>query len=171
MIDAPAHPDAQAVARRIQPDTVTNNMIRAALDMKRGVDHEVEIPPSTTLQEYFGTYSISGKAYRTYGRSNKAFGEIARILMEYAFVHTNPMSLPQNKAAIIISEYKGKKIDWGIIMGEGVRAALASFQSGKKLLSVMTNSSQSSTHLLRFLPLARSLPHHNHESKGRIFWQ
>ena len=84
-------------------------------------------------------YSISGKAYRTYDGSNKAFGEIARILMEYAFVHTNPTSMPQNKAAIIISEYEGNKIDWGIITGEGVRAALASFQSGKKLLSVMTH--------------------------------
>ena len=59
--------------------------------------------------------------------------------MEYAFVHTNPTSMPQNKAAIIISEYEGNKIDWGVITGEGVRAALASFQSGKKLLSVMTH--------------------------------
>ena len=54
-------------------------------------------------------------------------------------MHTNPTSMPQNKAAIIISEYEGNKIDWGIIIGEGVRAALASFQSGKKLLSVMTH--------------------------------
>ena len=114
-------------------------MICAALDMKRGGDHEVEIPPSTTLEEYFGMYSISRKAYRTYGGSNKAFRDIACILMEYAFVHTNPASMSQNKAAIFTSEYEGNKIDWGIIMGEGVRAALASFQSGKKLLSVMTH--------------------------------
>ena len=111
VIDAPTHPDAQAVARRIHPDTVTNNMIRTALDLKRGGEHEVEIPPSMTLKEYFGTYSISGKAYRIYGGSNKAFGEIIRILMKYAFVHTNPTSMPQNKAAIIISEYEGHKID------------------------------------------------------------
>ena len=65
MIDAPAHPDAQAVARRIHPDTVTNNMICVALDLKQGGDHEVDIPPSTTLKEYFGVYSVFGKAYRT----------------------------------------------------------------------------------------------------------
>ena len=99
----------------------------------------MEIPPSATFKEYFGTYSIYGKAYRTYGGPNKSFGEIAHILMEYVFVHTNPTSMPQNKAAIIISEYEGNKIDWGIITGEGVRAALESFQSGKKLLSVMTH--------------------------------
>ena len=96
-------------------------MIRGALDLKRGGEHEVEIPPHTTLKEYFGMYSISGKAYRTYGGPNKFFGEIARILMEYAFVHTNPTSMPQNKAAIIIREYEGDKIDWCIITGEGVR--------------------------------------------------
>ena len=124
MIDAPTHRDAQAVACQIHPNTITNNMIRIDLELKRGGEHEVEIPPFKTLPEYFGTYSISGKVYRTYGGSNKAFGEIARILMEYAFVHTNPTSMPQNKVAIIIREYEGDKIDWGIIIGEGVHAAL-----------------------------------------------
>ena len=99
----------------------------------------MEIPPSTTLKEYFGMYSISGKAYRTYGGPTKAFGEIAHILMEYAFVHINPTSMPQNKVAIIIREYEGIKVNWGIITGEGVRAALESFQSGKRMLPVMTH--------------------------------
>ena len=45
-------------------------------------------------------------------------------MMEYVFVHTNPTSMPQNKASIIISAYERNKIDWGIITGEEVRAAL-----------------------------------------------
>ena len=139
IIDAPAHPDAQGVARRICPEAITNNVLRAALDLQRGGDHDVDIPPASKLKEYFGEYSASGKAYRTYGGPNRAFGEIARILMEYAFVHTNPTSMPQNKAAIIISAYEGHRIDWGIITGEGLRAAIASFQSGKKMLSVVTH--------------------------------
>ena len=110
---------------------MTNNIIRAALDLKRGREHEVEIPPHTNLKEYFGMYSISGKAYRTYGGPNKFFGEISRILMEYAFAHTNPTSMPQNKAAIMIREYQGGTVDWGILTGEGVCATLESFQSGK----------------------------------------
>ena len=109
IIDAPAHPDAQGVARRICPEAITNNVLRAALDLQRGGDHDVDIPPTSKLKEYFGEYSASGKAYRTYGGPNRAFGEIPRILMEYAFVHTNPTSMPQNKAAIIISAYEGKK--------------------------------------------------------------
>ena len=47
--------------------------------------------------------------------------------------------MPQNKATIIISSYEGNNIDWGIITGKGLRAALASFQSGKKMLSVITH--------------------------------
>ena len=127
VIDALAHPDAQAVARRITPNTITNNVIRAALDLQRGVDHDVKIPPTMKLKEYFGEYSASGKAYRTYGGPNRAFREIARILMEYVFVHKNPTSMPQNKASIIINAYEGNIIDWGIITGEGLRAALTSF--------------------------------------------
>ena len=40
---------------------------------------------------------------------------------------------------LIISAYEGNKIDCGIITSEGVRAAMASFQSGKKMLSVITH--------------------------------
>ena len=73
VIDASAHPDAHALARRIPSDTITNTVIRAALDLQRGGENDVEIPPAMTLKEYFGEYSTSGKAYRTYGGPNKAF--------------------------------------------------------------------------------------------------
>ena len=61
------------MARRIDPDTVANNIIRAALDLKRGGKYDVKIPPHMILKDYFGLYSISGKAYRTYGGPNKFF--------------------------------------------------------------------------------------------------
>jgi hypothetical protein len=139
IIDALAHPDAQQKGKEVCPKAITNNVIREALELKRGGDHDADIPPAAKLKQYFGEYSASGKAYRTYGGPNKVFGEIARILMEYAFVHTNPTSMPQNKAAIIISAYEGHHIDWGVITGEGLRAAIASYQSGKKMLSVVSH--------------------------------
>ena len=79
VIDAPPHPDAQEMALQIHPDTVTNNIIRIALDLQRGGEHDVEVPPHTILKYYFGLYSVSGKAYRTYGGPNKFFGEISDI--------------------------------------------------------------------------------------------
>ena len=111
VVDASPHPEPQEIARQLHPDTVTNNIIRSALDLQRGGEHDIEVPRHTTLKDYFGVYSVSGKAYRTYGGSNKFFGEIARILMEYAFAHTNPTNMPQKKAAIIIKAYQGRTVD------------------------------------------------------------
>ena len=54
IIDAPAHPDAQGVARRICPEAITNNVLRAALDLQRGGDHDVDISLASKLKEYFG---------------------------------------------------------------------------------------------------------------------
>ena len=139
VIDAPAHPDAQKTSKEVCPEAITNRVIRAALELHKGGAHDADIPPAAKLKQYFGEYSVSGKAYRTYGGPNKVFGEIARILMEYAFVHTNPTSMPQNKAALIISAYEGQQIDWGVITGEGLRAAIASYRSGKKMLSVVSH--------------------------------
>ena len=34
IIDAPAHPDAQVVARRISPEAITNNVLRTTLDLQ-----------------------------------------------------------------------------------------------------------------------------------------
>ena len=65
VIDAPPHPDAQEMALQIHPDTVTNNIIRIALDLQRGGEHDVEVPPHTILKDYFGLYSVSGKVYQT----------------------------------------------------------------------------------------------------------
>ena len=48
------------------------------------------------------------------------FGEIAQILMEYVFAHTNRTNMPPKKATIIIKAYQGGTVDWGILTGEGV---------------------------------------------------
>ena len=69
VIDAPPHPEAQEIERHLHPDTVTNNLILFTLGLQCGV-HDVEKPPHTILKEYFGLYSVSGKAYRTYGGPN-----------------------------------------------------------------------------------------------------
>ena len=94
VINAPRHPEAQEIAPQLYLDTVTNNLIRSALGLHRGGDHDVEIPPQTILKDYFGLYSVSGKEYRTYRGPNRFFGKIARVQMEYAFADTNPTSVP-----------------------------------------------------------------------------
>ena len=45
--------------------------------------------------------------------------------------------MPKKKAGLIILAHEGRKIDWGSITGEGIRAAIASFKSGKCFLLVL----------------------------------
>ena len=111
VIDAPPHPEAHEIAQQLHPDTVTNNIIRSALDLQCDGEKDFKVPPHTILKDYFGVYSVSRKAYHTYRGLNKFFGEITRILMEYAFAHTNPTNMPQKKAAIIIKAYQGRTVD------------------------------------------------------------
>ena len=65
VIDAPHHPEAQEIVRQLHPDTITNNLIHSALGLQHSGEHDVEIPPHTILKDYFGLYSVFGKAYRT----------------------------------------------------------------------------------------------------------
>ena len=51
-----------------------------------------------------------------YGGPNRFFGEIGRILMEYASAHTNPTSMPQKKAILIIKAYQGGIVVSGILI-------------------------------------------------------
>mgnify|MGYP006872743656 CR=1 FL=1 len=46
--------------------------------------------------------------------------------------------MPKKKAGLIILAHEGRKINWGRITGEGIRASLASFKSGKRFLQVLT---------------------------------
>ena len=87
--------------------------------------------PQQILEKYFGEYSLSAKAHRTHGGPNELFGDLAHFFLEYVCIHQNPHSMPKKKAGLIILAHEGRKIDWGCITGEGIRAALASFKSGK----------------------------------------
>ena len=91
--------------------------------------------PPNTLEKYFGEYSA--KAHRRHGGPNEFFGDLAHFFLEYVCVHHNPHNMPKKKAGWIIMAHEGSTIDWGIIIGEGVSAAIASFQSGKRFLRVL----------------------------------
>ena len=93
--------------------------------------------PQHILEQYFGEYSLSAKTHRTHGGKNAFFGNLAHLLLEYACVHANPKNMPKKKAQLIITAYRGGAIDWGIVKGKGVRAALTSFRSGKRFLPVL----------------------------------
>ena len=128
--DADAHPRALAIAGKIHPGTITNDMIRTALRLQRGGEYDIDAPPQHILEKYFGEYSLSAKAHRMHGGPNELFGDLAHFFLEYVCIHQNPHSMPKKRAGLIILAYEGRKIDWGCITGDGIRAALASFKTG-----------------------------------------
>ena len=49
VLEAPPHSEAQAIAKKIHPDTITNNMIREALRLQRGGEHDIDTPSQHIL--------------------------------------------------------------------------------------------------------------------------
>ena len=95
--------------------------------------------PQHNLEQHFGEYSVLAKAHRTHGGPNEFFGNLAHILLEFDCVHAKPYNMPKKKARLIIMAYCGGTIDWGIITGEGVQAAIASFHSCKRFLPALAH--------------------------------
>ena len=58
MLEAPPHPNAQALASSLKVDTVSNNMIRATLQLQRGGEHDIDAPPQRILERHFGEHDI-----------------------------------------------------------------------------------------------------------------
>ena len=110
VVEAPPHPKALDIARKLNIDTVTNTSIRKKLDLSSLGERHFEIPPTETLQRYFGPYSASAKAYRTKEITDPFFCEIAKFLLEVGCVHLNVYGMPKQKASIIIDTFEGRTV-------------------------------------------------------------
>ena len=122
--EAPPHPDAFDIAKKLKVDTMTNAMVRQKLVLSGlGVKH-FDIAPAKTLQKYFAEYSITAKAYKTREILNAFFREVAKFLLEVGCVHVNTYGMPKQKAGVIIETFEGKAVDWGVITGPTLREGL-----------------------------------------------
>ena len=92
----------------------------------------VESPSTEILIEYFGEYSLSRKAYRMQGGEDPLFREVARVLLEYGFVHSRPPTIPKYRAGFVIATYKGLKVDWVTIITECLKSDIESLVEEKK---------------------------------------
>ena len=135
--EAPSHPDALDIAKKLKMDTVTNATIRKKLDLSAIGEKHFDIPPTETLEEYFGEYSVSAKAYRTKDIPNPFFREIAKFLLEVSCVHVNAYRMLKQKAGIIIDTFEGRAVDWGVITGPTLREGLHTYQAGKRLRPII----------------------------------
>ena len=135
--EAPSHPDALDIAKKLNVDTVTNATIRKKLDLSATGEKHFNIPPTETLEEYFGEYSVSAKAYRTKDIPNPFFREIAKFLLEVSCVHVNAYRMLKQKAGIIIDTFEGRAVDWGVIMVPTLKEGMHAYQASKRLRPII----------------------------------
>ena len=69
------------------------------------------------LRLYFAEYLPSPKAYRTLGGKDDFFQEVAKFMLEVAFVSIRYYGMQKQGAWFIISTYEGEKKDWSYLKG------------------------------------------------------
>ena len=87
IVDAPPHAEPEQSTATIDLSEITKGAVQALTRLQEGGLRSVECPSNQILFEYFGEYSLSSKACQTQGGQNLLFGEVARTMMEYGFVH------------------------------------------------------------------------------------
>ena len=78
------------------------------LEMSRGGFDVVQKVTKEGLRSYFSEYSPSAKAYQTYGGRDEFFHEVARFLLEIAFVSPRFYCMPKKRVGFIIAAYEGE---------------------------------------------------------------
>ena len=66
------------------------------------------------------------------GAQDLLFKEVARILLEYGFMHPRPPAIPKYRAGFVIAAYEGLKIDWLYFITKGLKDAIGDLVGGKK---------------------------------------
>ena len=85
-------------------------------------------------------YSLNSKTYRTQGGKDPPFRELARVLLEYGFVHSRPPTIPTYRTGYVITAYEGLKVDWTTIIADCLKSSIASLVDGKKSWTGLSQS-------------------------------
>ena len=124
IMDAPPHREADRIIKEIDTEVITEEAIRALTGLPEGGIYTIDNPTSEQLIKYFGEYSLASKGYRTQGGEDMLFREIARVLHEFGHVYPRPPVMPQNRAGLIIATYEGVKVDWPVLIVDGLCMAI-----------------------------------------------
>ena len=92
----------------------------------------IENPSTEILNKYFGEYSIASKSYQTHDDEDPLFQEVARVLLEYGFLHPRPPAMPKCRDGFVIAVFEGLQVDWSAIVVDSLRSAIASIVDRKK---------------------------------------
>ena len=95
VVDAEPHPHVAEIMQQIDVAKVTNKKVRRCLNLKRACFDSMEKLKSEVLRSYFGAYSPSAKAYNTHGGKDEFFQEVAKFMLEVAFVSPRFYGMPK----------------------------------------------------------------------------
>ena len=98
--EAQPHKEPEKVATTIDIDGISKAMVQAAIEIPSKGLQSIENPSTDILTEYFGEFLIVRKAYQIQGGENPLFLELARVLLEYGFVHPRPLAMPKNYVGV-----------------------------------------------------------------------
>ena len=134
-MEAPPHREAEKIVKEIDTELITEEAIHALIGLPEGGIFTIDNPTPAQLRKYFGEYSLASKAYRTQGGEDPLFREIARVLHEFGHVYPRPPCMPQNRADLIIATYEGVKVDWPVVIADGLYVAIDSVRGkeGRKI--------------------------------------
>ena len=135
IMEAPPNWEAEKIMNEIDIEVITEEAICALTGLLKGGIFTIDNPTIEQLKKYFSEYSTGNKAYQTQGGEDVLFREIARVLHEYGHVYSRPPSMPQNRADLIIATYEGVKVDWPVLIADGLCAAIESVRGkeGRKI--------------------------------------
>ena len=108
--DSELHSRTTQIIQQINITRITNIQVRRLLNLKRdGFDAMQKLDPNV-LRSYFGAYSPSAKVYQTKGGEDEFFHEVAKFLLEVAFVSPRFYCMPKKRAGFIISTCEGEML-------------------------------------------------------------
>ena len=135
--EATPHPNTAKLVQQIDIAKITNKQVRRILNLKREGFDVLQKMDKETLQSYFGEYSPSAKAFQTMGGHDEFFHEVAKFILEVAFVTPRFYGMPKKRACSIIATYEGKIFDWGLLSAKALRDQLYGVQQKGKLMKTI----------------------------------
>ena len=135
--EATPHPNVLELVQQIDIAKITNKHVRTILNLKREGFDVVQKMDKETLRSYFGEYSPSAKAFQTMGGQDEFFHEVAKFMLEVAFVTPLFYDMPKKRAGFIIATYEGETFDWGLLLAEALCDQLYGVQhKGKPMKTI-----------------------------------
>ena len=71
------------------------------------------------------------------GGHDEFFHEVAKFMLEVAFVTPRFYGMPKKRAGFIIATYEGENFDWGLLSAEALWEQLSGIQQKGKMMKTI----------------------------------